>query len=424
MFIGQGSATTSLRPEELGELLRTALGSLGERRRVLIAPPDITRYHSRAGLLTRLACEYYGKAVAALLPATGTHRPMSAGERSRMFGDIAAELFREHECRHDAVTLGEIGPEEMKELSEGRIERPWPVQVNRMIVEDGFDLVLSLGQVVPHEIAGMANHAKNILVGAGGMGSIDGSHYLGAVYGMERIMGRTEGPVRALFDRGIERYGSGIPLAYALSVISGDGEHVRGLYCGTGRECFEKAAALSQKVNVTRLDRPVKKAVVFCDPSEYRSFWLCNKSIYRTRMMIADGGELVVLAPGVCSYGESDTASGLIGRFGYRGTATVLDAVKHDPELASNLSIAAHLIHGSSEGRFRITYCAGGLDKAQVEAVGFGYGDLDAMTRRYDPSLLAPGFNRLDNDEEVFFIDNPGLGLWATSETFKQEGPR
>jgi hypothetical protein len=82
------------------------------------------------------------------------------------------------------------------------------------------------------------------------------------------------------------------------------------------------------------------------------STWLGNKAVYRTRMAMADGGELIILAPGVKEFGEDHEIDRLIRKYGYRGTPATLAAVKANEELRNNLSAAAHLIHGSSEGRF------------------------------------------------------------------------
>jgi hypothetical protein len=187
---------------------------------------------------------------------------------------------------------------------------------------------------------------------------------------------------------------------------------VRGLFIGDDAECFELAAALSLKVNFEILDEPIHKAVVYLDPDEFHSTWLGNKAVYRTRMALADGAELIILAPGVREFGEDKAIDGLIRKYGYRGTPATLEAVKTNADLAGDLSAAAHLIHGSSEGRFRITWCPGKLSKEEVEGVGFAYGDLDKMLSRYDPEKLSHGYNTVDG-EDVFFISNPGLGLWA-----------
>jgi hypothetical protein len=212
-----------------------------------------------------------------------------------------------------------------------------------------------------------------------------------------------------------------MPIVYVLTVVGKNaaGELVvRGLFIGDGAECFDRAAALSLEVNFQMLDREIKKAVVFLDPHEFKSTWLGNKSVYRTRMALADGAELIVLAPGVHEFGEDKAIDGLIRRFGYCGTPATLAAVKQDAELAANLSAAAHLIHGSSEGRFTIRYCPGHMTREEIEGVHLAYGDLQEMTAKYDPTKLKDGFNTVDG-EEIFYISNPGLGLWAYRGRFE-----
>jgi hypothetical protein len=166
------------------------------------------------------------------------------------------------------------------------------------------------------------------------------------------------------------------------------------------------------------LDQPLKKVVVFLDPHEFKSTWLGNKSIYRTRMAIADGGELIVLAPGLKEFGEDKGIDALIRKYGYRTTPEILQNTANEEDLKNNLSAAAHLIHGSSENRFTITYCPGNLSRAEIESVNFGYADLRAMTERYNPSLMRDGFNHMADGEEVFYVSNPALGLWAFKDKF------
>jgi hypothetical protein len=268
---------------------------------------------------------------------------------------------------------------------------------------------------VPHEVIGMANYTKNILVGTGGSDGINRSHYLGAVYGMERIMGRAINPVRNVLNYASDHFLKHLPIVYVHTVVgrgADGGLAVRGLFIGDDVECFLKAAELSLKVNFEIVEKQIQKAVVFLDPAEFHSTWIGNKAVYRTRMALADGADLIILAPGVREFGEDKGIDVLIRKYGYRGTPNTLKAVSENADLGSNLSAAAHLIHGSSEGRFKITYCPGHLTKEEVEGVGFGYCDLKTMTARYNPEKLAHGFNTVDG-EEVFFIANPGLGLWA-----------
>jgi nickel-dependent lactate racemase len=415
LYCATGGVETDLSLQQLHNLLLESLAKLGKCNRVLIVPPDQSRVHSRAGDLTRYAWEYFGDRLLAVLPALGTHAAMQREQIARMFGAMPMELFRVHNWRTDVETLGEVPAEFIHEQSEGKLNYAWPAQVNRLIAGGGFDLILSIGQVVPHEVIGMANYNKNILVGTGGREGINRSHYLGAVYGMERIMGRAENPVRNVLNYASDRFLRHLPIVYVLTVVAHTEVEplaVRGLFIGDDIECFHRAAALSLEVNLETLDAPIPKAVVYLDPHEFHSTWLGNKAIYRTRMALADGGELIILAPGVKGFGEDRGIDGLIRKYGYRGTPSTLEAVKRNADLASDLSAAAHLIHGSSEDRFTIRWCPGHLTREEVEGVGFEFGDLKTMLTQYDPRKLRYGCNWVDG-EEVFFIANPGLGLWA-----------
>jgi nickel-dependent lactate racemase len=362
-----------------------------------------------------MAYQYFGDSLAAVLPALGTHAPLRSGQITHMFGDIPQDRFLVHNWRTDIETLGEVPSEYIREQSEGKLDYAWPAQVNKHIVHGGFDLILSIGQVVPHEVIGMANYNKNILVGTGGREGINRSHYLGAVYGMERLMGRAQNPVRNVLNYAADHFLQHLPIVYVHTVVGrkdDGGLAVRGLFIGDDQECFLRAADLSVQVNFEHLDEPIRKAVVYLDPHEFHSTWLGNKAVYRTRMALADDGELIILAPGVREFGEDKRIDELIRKYGYRGTPATLAAVRDNPDLASDLSAAAHLIHGSSEGRFKITYCPSELSREEIESVGFAYGNLAGMMRRYDPAKLQHGYNSVDG-EEIFFIAHPGLGLWA-----------
>jgi nickel-dependent lactate racemase len=415
LYLSIGAPDLTLDSARLNSLLTETLAKLGQRNNVLVLPPDQTRFHSRAGDLTRYAWQHYGDKLKAILPALGTHAPMSEKQLKHMFGDVPLDLFRVHNWRTDIETLGEVPSEYIHEQSEGLLNYAWPAQVNKLVSRGGFDLILSIGQVVPHEVIGMANYNKNVLVGTGGREGINRSHYLGAVYGMERILGRADNPVRNVLNYASDRFLNHLPILYVLTVVrrAEDGElAVCGLFIGDDVECFHKAAELSLKVNFEIVPDPLKKTVVYLDPHEFHSTWLGNKAVYRTRMALADDTELIILAPGVKEFGEDKIIDQLIRKYGYRGTPATLRAVESDPELANDLSAAAHLIHGSSEGRFKITWCPGHLSKDEVEGVGYSYGDLAAMLNRYNPHTLTHGVNHVGG-EEIFFIANPGLGLWA-----------
>ncbi len=426
-MISQFGEQVSIQPDELRALVFQTLENAGELKRVLILPPDHTRLNSMAGPITAMV---YEKLTAQgvqvdILPTLGTHNPMTEAQLRMMFGEaIPLDAFKVHDWRNEVVQKGLIDGEMLSELSGGKVNYTVGVEVNKMLFND-YDLILSIGQVVPHEVVGMANYTKNIVVGAGGSDIINKSHFLGAVAGIENLLGQTDSPVRRLFNHAVETYLSDLSITYMLTVMEQDYDtremHMRGFYAGEEVGVFEEACKLARAVNITLLDREPKKVVVYLDPHEFQSTWLGNKSVYRTRMAIADEGELIVLAPALKEFGEDPTIDKLIRKFGYCGTPATLKYVEEDEELRNNLGAAAHLIHGSSEGRFRITYCPGdGVTLDEVRSVGFEAAPYEEMAGRYNPEILKDGFNTMPDGEEIFYISNPALGLWAFKEKFAQ----
>jgi len=390
-------------------------------RKVLLLPPDFTRGHSQAGLIVQILYRMLApKTQVDIMPALGTHVPLSRDERLEMFGpDIPEKRFLVHNWRTDVVKIGEVPASYVAEVSEGLVDYAVDVEVNSRLLDPGYDAIMSIGQVVPHEVVGMANYTKNVLVGCGGKSMIDKTHFLGAVYGMERLMGRDHSPVRRLFDYAEEHFLHSLPLQYILTVTTAERGRptIKGLFAGRDRSLFEEAVRLSRKHNFDLLDKPLRKVVVYLDPSHFKSTWLGNKAIYRTRMAIADRGELIIIAPGVRQFGEDQLVDGLIRKYGYSGTPRILEMVRQNEDLRGSLSAAAHLIHGSSEGRFDIVYAPGHLTRTEIEGVGFGYMPLDEAIARFNPDALHDGYNTVGG-EEIFYVSNPSLGLWSIAERF------
>lgn len=422
LYFARGSKTDVITPQEVRQILKDVFDGMGPRRRVLALPPDYTRLNSYAGPITEMCYDYFGTALTDIMPALGTHVPMTDSQISDMFGHTPKELFRVHDWRNDVVTVGEVPSDYIKKVSEGKLEYSWKAQVNRLLLDASFDLILSIGQVVPHEVIGMANYNKNIFVGVGGFEGINKSHYLGATYGMERIMGRAESPVRDVLEYASQHFIKDLPIVYIQTVLSkaDDGQmKLRGLFIGDDFECFRRAAELSLETNFIMVEKPIRKCLVWLDPKEFMSTWLGNKAVYRTRMALADDAELIVMAPALREFGEDKTIDMLIRKYGYHGTPATLKAVQENQDLRENLGAAAHLIHGSSEGRFRITYCPGpAVSRQEIEGVGFGWADLEETMSRYGVTSLKDGWNTV-NGEEIYYISNPALGLWAYPERFK-----
>ena len=415
--------------DELGlsrEEIRAALLSAIEGRElknVLIIPPDFTRFHSNAGYITNV---YYHALTERgcdvdILPALGTHVPVTEDEAKLMFGDVPYEKFIAHNWRTDVVKLGEVPADYLDEITEGLWLSPVSVEVNRLIMDEKYDLIISPGQVVPHEVIGMANHSKNLFVGTGGSDMINKSHMVGAVYGMERMMGKDHTPVRKLFDYGMEHFLNKRPILFVLTVCTAPGGNIRthGLFIGEDRKCLEAAIELAQEKNIDFVETGIKKCVVYLDPSEFHSTWLGNKAVYRTRMAMADGGELIVLAPGIVRFGEDDLVDELIRKYGYRGRIRILEEFNkpENQDLRDNMGAAAHLIHGSSDDRFTITYAVEKITQEEIAGVGFNPASYQEMVKKYDPEKLSYGYNTVD-DEEIYFIPNPALGLWINREKF------
>ena len=426
IYYEKGSTETSFSADDLKKGLFEAFEKLGSKQKVLAIPPDYTRLPSRSGELTEMTWEYFGEKLTDILPALGTHTPMTDSQIHRMFGKTPRNLFRDHDWRNDVVTLGTVPGEFVNEVSEGAVDYSWPAQVNKLLVEGGFDLILSIGQVVPHEVVGMANYNKNIFVGTGGAEGINKSHFIGAAYGMEKMMGRADTPVRKIFNYASENFSNHLPIVYVQTVVGLNKQgklQTYGLFIGDDFSVFDKAAKLSLLVNFEMVEKPLKKVVVWLDPSEFKSTWLGNKSVYRTRMALADDGELIVLAPALIEFGEDRQIDKLIRKYGYFGTPHTLKLVEENEDLRNNLGAAAHLIHGSSEGRFSITYCPGkeekNLSREEIESVGFIWADYDEITAKYNPEKLKEGFNTMPDGEEIFYISNPALGLWAFKDRFE-----
>ena len=385
-------------------------------KKVLLIPPDITRANSGAGFITAACYDLLEGVHVDILPALGTHAPMTRDEQLAFFGaKIPASCYLVHDWRSGVRKIGEVPADYIREVSDGVLtgilDRAVDVEISRYILDPSYDLILSIGQVVPHEVAGMANYTKNIAVGCGGEDFISSSHILGAFYGMERIMGRDNTPVRKIFDYVQANMLANLPLEYIMTVTETNAgkTDIIGLFIDKERDGFNQAAALSQKYNINYVEQAFKTCVVQLDEREFKSTWLGNKAIYRTRMAMADGGKLIILAPGVRAFGEDSTTDKIIRKYGYTGRSNIIKLCKTEPDLRANLSAAAHLIHGSSDGRFEIIYASQHLSRQEIESAGFNYINYDEAVKLY--KNLKDGWNN-----GIYFISNPALGLWSCNK--------
>lgn len=404
--------------EQLEKMMDDLLVQYPNAKKVLIIPPDYTRCYSYAGEITQILYKKLSQSAEVdVIPALGTHMAMNEEEMQKFFGDVVPrERIIVHHWQTDTVCLGYVPAEVCSEISDGLFPEQIDVEVNHLLVDGGYDLILSVGQVVPHEVVGMANYSKNIFVGTGGREMINKSHMLSAICGMEKALGVTDSPARKVYDYAQQHFIDGkLPLVYLQTVTTRENETLKlhGLYIGDSRKPFELAAELAQKLNIVHVERRAKKVVTYLDPEELKTTWVGNKGIYRTRMTVADGGELIVLAPGVIAFGENEEMDKMTRKYGYTGTEHILELYRQGV-FEGRLMSAAHLMQGSSEGRFTITYATKpeNLSKEEIESVGYQWADYNEITKRYNPETLKEGWNVLPDGEEVYFVGTPALGLW------------
>jgi nickel-dependent lactate racemase len=419
----------SISREEIEQMCQRVLDEARERlkcdlRRVLLLPPDITRAHSGAGWIAETFYKLLGSECEVhVIPALGQHVPHTEADNRWMFGSIPEACIHAHDWRNGVTRLGTIPSALVKESTGGKADWEIPVDLNTMTVTQQWDLIINIGHVVPHEVLGFANHNKNYFIGLGGKGTICASHLAAGVYGIENNLGHLITPLRACYNRAEKEFLGHLPHVYMQVTMKRDEENRlvhSGVFVGDDLETYLMAAKRSREQNVTLFDRPVKKIVAVMQADEFRATWVANKAVYRTRMAMADGGELLIIAPGVERFGEQKEVDALIRKYGYCGTPQVLDLYKKEEDLQDLAHGAAHLMHGSSEGRFTIRYAPGGLTRKEVEGVHYEYADLQEALTRYNPEAMTEGWNTLPDGEEVFFISTPSAGLWAAKEKLQR----
>ncbi|MDD5699243.1 MAG: lactate racemase domain-containing protein [Victivallaceae bacterium] len=418
------SKTGKLSKTDVLELTRRAAAEALKRicpepRKVLLLPPDITRAHSGAGWITE---EFYRifteNAEVRVIPTLGQHIPHTPEQNQWMFGSIPEAKIHAHDWRQGSKVIGEIPAGFVKQVSNGRADWAIPVSLNKMLLEEDWDLIVNVGHVVPHEVLGFANHNKNYFIGLGGKDMICASHMMAACCGIENNLGQLITPLRACYNRAQQEYLAGLPDMFFQVVMAYDENgklgHT-GVYVGADPDTYLEAAKASRAQNITIVP-PLKKVVAVMQGDEFYSTWVANKAIYRTRMAMADGGELLIIAPGLERFGEQPEVDALIRKYGYTGTPNIMKLWRTEPVLQDLTHGTAHLIHGSSEGRFRITYAPGKLTRKEIEGVNFSYADYEATVKRYHPEKLQTGFNTMPDGEVIYFISTPSAGLWSTRE--------
>ena len=393
-------------------------------KRVLLLPPDITRMHSGAGRITEMLYERLSpEAEVHVIPTLGQHVPHTPEENRQMFGSVPEEQIHVHDWLNGCVQVGEISADVVRETSDGVADWAMPIWLNKMLIEESWDLVINIGHVVPHEVLGFANHNKNYFIGLAGKELICTSHMMAASCGIENNLGCLVTPVRECFNRAEEQYLGDLPDLYVQVVMARDkaGDLVHtGVHVGDDLETYLTAARQSREQNITMFDEPLDKVVCVMQGDEFFSTWVANKAIYRTRMAMADDGELIIIAPGLKRCGEQDDVDVLIRKYGYIDRERLLELYKTNADMQDIAHGTAHLMNGTTDGRFRVTYAPGHLGREDIEGINFQYADINETIARFEPEGRREGWNETADGERFFFIPTPSAGLWATRAKLDQ----
>jgi len=424
MYFTEGKADTTISLSHISDLIDSMLGKLGKLDRILLLPPDFTRYHSYAGEIVCLLYEKLkNRSHVEIMPAVGTHTAMSGEEISLMFPGIPHEHFKRHDWQKDVIVMGTIPSGTTSELTGGLVDWPINCEINRLLVEGNWDQIISVGQLVPHELIGIANHNKNILVGTGGKDIIGKTHMIGALYGTEKMMGHISSPVRNVLNYMSSNFIRHLPVSYIMTVRgthTDDQLVTRGIFAGNDEECYLQGAKLCQQVNISLLNKEFKKVVAYLDPEEFKSVWVGNKALLRTQMCIADGGELVILCAGIQSFGENAFTDSFIRKYGYRDPEVLLQMARDSGQLMEYLVPLSQMVISHTHNRFKVTYAAKKITRQEIESVFCNYADYDVVVKKYDPLKMKEGENIMPDGEEVFYVSKPAQGLWAEINRFRQ----
>ena len=306
---------------------------------MLLLPPDITRAHSAAGWLTEvlynLLCD---EAEVHVIPTLGQHVPHTPEENRRMFGAIPEERIHAHDWRGGCVPLGEIPADYVRQTTRGEADWPIPIHLNRS---------LDRGAVGPDHQRRARRAARGARVRQSQQELFHRPWRQGddlRVAHRRRLLRHREQPGHAgharprLLQQGRRANSSAVcptftsrsswPAATRVSWCT-----PASTWATTWRPIW-RPRRQSREQNITVLDEPIQKIVCVMQGDEFFSTWVANKAIYRTRMALADGGELLVIAPGLKRFGEQPEVDALIRKYGYCGTPKVMEALSRRAAIA------------------------------------------------------------------------------------------
>ena len=387
--------------------IRSAMANIVLHGRVLVLVPDHTRTFPHPAVLRSIATAISPRVEQVdVMIALGTHPGLSDAEIGKLFDlpsqpqAVDAVTIVNHEWWNPAelADFGVIPADEVEVLSEGRLRIDVPVRLNRRLRE--YDHLVVCGPVFPHEVAGFSGGNKYFVPGVAAREIIDVTHWVGALITSSAVLGRADTPVRRFIDRAV----SLIPTArHAICLVIDPAQRIQ-TFAGTPEDAFEAAARASAEVHIRRVAEPVERALAIL-PEMYDELWVGAKGMYKLEPVVADGGELVVVAPHL--HEVSRTHGKLIGEIGYH----VRDYFTAQWERFEHIpwGVLAHSTHlrgtgtyldGVERPRIDVTL-ATGIPAAECEALGLGY--LDPATVDVD-EWRASGALVVDHAGEMLYV--------------------
>lgn len=331
---------------------------VGRGRRVVLLSDDNTRNTPVRAILPGVLAELRAGGLRdtdlTILVALGTHRLMTPAELAAKFGPEVVGRFRILQHRFaDEEQLADLG----------RTELGTDIWVNRAVLE--ADVVVGLGQVVPHRVAGYSGGSKIVQPGVCGAVTTGQTHWLSAAFWGHEILGRADNPVR----REMDEVGRRCNLAAIVNaVLDGAGRLVHLVY-GEPVAAHRKACALSRDIFGVPIPRKAPIVVTDSHPADLE-LWQGAKGYYSAELAVADGGVVILETP--CPEGVA-VQHPEVTSFGYRSYAEVKALV--ETAQLTDLTVAAHLVHVGRlvREKARGIIVSPGIGREEAERLNLGW---------------------------------------------------
>ena len=393
MMTHLGGPEASLSESDVRNHIATYFSTIDlDGRSLCLVIPDATRVCPLPLLLGAIMNAVGGRVSSCIaVIALGTHAPMSDAARRELVG-TSDVLTVNHEWWDDDtfVTIGLIDSDRMVSLSNGRLAIEVPVRINRRIVDT--DIVVTVGPVLPHEVAGFSGGDKYLFPGVSGPEMIDASHWLGALVTSREIIG-TRGitPVRALIHAAADLVRCE---RHAVCVVGDHADGLRFISVGEPREAWAAAADVAAVTHIRYLNEPVER-VVSLVPNRYEDLWTGAKGFYKVEPIVADGGEVIIVAPHITELATTHPGLAEIGYHCRDWFLAQWDQYRDRPwgELAHSTHLFGAGTYDRDRGeRQRVTVTlATGIEEELVHRVNLNYLDpkaLDLDACMADPRTL------------------------------------